>query len=515
MSKRFFRSVTRMPVTRKEVFIGLVSIAFLIAYALTAAVAHEPLSSAETRFTEQSTSGLQIVAASCPSNPHTAGECTAGTTCTPNEWSSNGCTRCNAQGQWNAGCTDYGQPYDPGFSTSAWCTCNASCTGASYDACMGDVCPNIAGIQTTPPTGYEISAGQCVVSPDQCPNVAGVQTTVPANMFVVDGVCFDDLCPNLAGGQVTVPAGYAPDADGNCIASGTDACPNITGFQYAPPNGTIVDANGDCVPSDVDVCPNISGKQTSPPAGRYIDVAGNCSLIPANCPAGTTGTPPNCVSNTCPAGTTGTPPNCVSNTCPAGTTGTPPNCVGTTPPTTSCVSNQGATCTSSTNACGKSNSGTIQCDGSCSAHAPSNNSCTYTCWDGTVVTGSLANCPACPTGWTKVGNSCVPPPPPSFNSFRTVDGFNASGHLQVRPTLIRQGDKVKVYWNVNNVRDCRVTGTNGDSWNAKLSGTSGKTSSAITGRTTYTMFCRALVGATPSTITETAVVNVIPTWTEE
>ena len=45
------------------------------------------------------------------------------------------------------------------------------------------------------------------------------------------------------------------------------------------------------------------------------------------CPAGTTGTPPDCVPDTCPAGTTGTPPDCVPDpVCPAGTTGTPPNC---------------------------------------------------------------------------------------------------------------------------------------------------------------------------------------------
>jgi len=36
------------------------------------------------------------------------------------------------------------------------------------------------------------------------------------------------------------------------------------------------------------------------------------------CPAGTTGTPPNCVPTPCPAGTTGTAPNCVPISCPAG-----------------------------------------------------------------------------------------------------------------------------------------------------------------------------------------------------
>lgn len=60
---------------------------------------------------------------------------------------------------------------------------------------------------------------------------------------------------------------------------------------------------------------------------------------PPTCPAGTTGTYPNCVQNppqTCPAGTTGTYPNCATvnsvpppPSCASGTTGTYPNCVKT------------------------------------------------------------------------------------------------------------------------------------------------------------------------------------------
>ena len=44
-----------------------------------------------------------------------------------------------------------------------------------------------------------------------------------------------------------------------------------------------------------------------------------------------------CVTYSCPAGTTGTYPNCTSitSTCPVGQTGTPPNCTTTPPPTVS------------------------------------------------------------------------------------------------------------------------------------------------------------------------------------
>jgi len=55
---------------------------------------------------------------------------------------------------------------------------------------------------------------------------------------------------------------------------------------------------------------------------------------PDPCPAGTTGTPPNCVPDPCPTGTVGTPPNCEPEPCPTGKIGTPPNCVD--PPTTKC-----------------------------------------------------------------------------------------------------------------------------------------------------------------------------------
>ncbi len=54
---------------------------------------------------------------------------------------------------------------------------------------------------------------------------------------------------------------------------------------------------------------------------------------PPKCPAGTTGTPPNCVKDVCPSGYSGTPPNCVKEkVCPPGTTGTPPDCKKIEPP---------------------------------------------------------------------------------------------------------------------------------------------------------------------------------------
>ncbi len=85
-----------------------------------------------------------------------------------------------------------------------------------------------------------------------------------------------------------------------------------------------------------------------------------------------------------------------------------------------CASNSGQGCTSSANSCGQTNSGTIQCNGSCSATTPANpsyygqacastpNSCgqtnsgTYNCSD--VCSAST---PANPAGY---GNSCTSAP---------------------------------------------------------------------------------------------------------
>ncbi len=86
---------------------------------------------------------------------------------------------------------------------------------------------------------------------------------------------------------------------------------------------------------------------------RLANTVSSCSCTtppPPSCPAGQTGTPPNCTTpppgQTCPAGQTGTPPNCTTpppgQTCPAGQVGTPPNCT-TPPPGQTCPAGQTGT----------------------------------------------------------------------------------------------------------------------------------------------------------------------------
>ena len=122
----------------------------------------------------------------------------------------------------------------------------------------------------------------------------------------------------------------------------------------------------------------------------------------------------------------------------------------------------------------------------------------------------------CPYGCS--AGSCLPPPSAEFtstNSNSPAGAFSATGHLQIRPFLVKKGDTVNVYWNVKNVSSCSVTGTNGDSWTGNSSGSAGKTTSPIIGQTTYTLSCAALPKATPASITETQTVNVIPTFQEK
>lgn len=147
-----------------------------------------------------------------------------------------------------------------------------------------------------------------------------------------------------------------------------------------------------------------------------------------------------------------------------------------------------------------------------------------------------ASCPSVPhyVGECSGGGIVIPPPPPpavSFTSFVSTAvaasgdsggagspgvgaGVALSGHLQLSPPLIRQGNTTRIYWNVANAAACTVTGDNGDIFTGNSSGTSGTPSSPIVGRTTYILFCTALAGASPATVEETAVVNVVPTFQE-
>lgn len=107
---------------------------------------------------------------------------------------------------------------------------------------------------------------------------------------------------------------------------------------------------------------------------------------------------------------------------------------------------------------------------------------------------------------------CIPPPAPEAEIFGDF-----SGHLQIQPSLVVPGTIVRVYWNITNVitSSCSVTGTNGDSWTGQAtSGVDGVASSPILQQTTYTLTCLSLPEATPTSISETVSVNIIPVFQE-
>ena len=140
----------------------------------------------------------------------------------------------------------------------------------------------------------------------------------------------------------------------------------------------------------------------------------------------------------------------------------------------------------------------------------------YSCNGQTIVYTSpqcaTSNVTTCQTPAFCAPNSAVClVPGPIF----VAGGNNLTGHLQVRPLIVANGAKAKVYWDVSNVQSCTVSGSNGDHWIGSFSGTSGTSTTPIMGRTTFTLHCVALQGASPATLNETATVSVAPVWQEK
>jgi len=79
----------------------------------------------------------------------------------------------------------------------------------------------------------------------------------------------------------------------------------------------------------------------------------------------------------------------------------------TTPNCSLCVSNEGASCTSSANSCGQTNTGVVQCDGSCSASVPADPS-----GYGTACISAANACGQTNSGTIQCDGSCSAVTPP-------------------------------------------------------------------------------------------------------
>lgn len=170
---------------------------------------------------------------------------------------------------------------------------------------------------------------------------------------------------------------------------------------------------------------------------------------------------------------------------------------------------------------------TITCTGA-SGTASDSETVTFTCTPSNICsgrnvvnscTGTIVQSCAYQCG----SGACIPPPAPAPNPSGSGPAA-LTGHLQVRPPLVRYGDTTKVYWNISNVSSCTVTGdnnppdtwtvagTSGNDWTS-ASGSEGNTSKAITGPTTYTLICTPFEGE--SFASETQTVNLVPVFREK
>jgi hypothetical protein len=135
----------------------------------------------------------------------------------------------------------------------------------------------------------------------------------------------------------------------------------------------------------------------------------------------------------------------------------------------------------------------------------------YTCNGDTIVyqspqcnTSNLATCDA--PSFCSAGSSICLLPPITF-----IQSGSNTGHLQVRPQLVRKGGTTKVFWNVGNVTECTVTSST-DSWTGETSGPSGQTSNPIYQQTIFTLSCTRLDGSPMNP--ETATANIVPVFQE-
>jgi hypothetical protein len=119
---------------------------------------------------------------------------------------------------------------------------------------------------------------------DVCPNIADVQQTMPTGYLANEnGDCQPDSCLNIAGLQVSVPDHYDSDAAGNCTEH--DECDNLAGTQQAIPNNMIRSGGNTCVwdlaPLELtELLPNAAGSDTGNefveiynPTNRTVDLS--------------------------------------------------------------------------------------------------------------------------------------------------------------------------------------------------------------------------------------------------
>jgi hypothetical protein len=296
---------------------------------------------------------------------------------------------------------------------------------------------------------------------------------IPASGASTPQYCPDNSsAPNNDTTQCACTTGYTPNCPGGALV----LCPNQTPAPYNDTNQCT------CAQGNQNACSNNGGG----------DGGGGGVSVPLSCPTGEGGTYPDCHGGDCPVGYVPDPllPSlCDFDACPSGYNESSDGvCVAI-----SCPAGQ------SPNAIGVCTASSCVSYPECDTGGDIIDSCS-----GTIETPASA----CPYGCEN-GECKAPPAPVVLRA------------LLAAPTLVKKGQTTVLVWNVENVTDCAITGTNGDSWTSLTSPINGQVSGPILAQTLYTLHCGIIAGAenpdgTPATWNdETVTVNIVPTFNEQ
>ena len=133
-----------------------------------------------------------------------------------------------------------------------------------------------------------------------------------------------------------------------------------------------------------------------------------------------------------------------------------------------------------------------------------------------TVTNPYATCTS-PAFCSAPSSVCLMPPPVYVP---TPGGF--TGELEARPSLVNQGNTSTLYWNVDNVTNCTITGTNNQQWTGADAGcngsrcdmSAGKQTAVLQSQVTYTLACTAFTGGVPPSLSGSVIINVTPLFKE-
>lgn len=258
--------VKALDVLREQRFLLVVSVAIL-ALAAVSVIAHpSKFSSAEVKFADASQSGLSIIPASCPSDPHRPGECDPppivcpdGSAVPTNGVCPSGCPAPGVlvNGQCVQSCqqnSERSSDLSGGAGNNAGCSCPAGFSAVNGQ-CVLTSCPsgytlvNGQCTATSCPAGYTLQGSQCFIS--ACP--AGfvlqggqcVSTQCPAGYTFQNGACVVSSCPS----------GYALQ-NGNCVQTSCGSayfCQGNDLYQNVPSSGGGIDG-GQCTATFVQTC---------------------------------------------------------------------------------------------------------------------------------------------------------------------------------------------------------------------------------------------------------------------